>query len=574
MYEDYLANGLVYKEDYPSVNLFPSANKVLKQKKNQKKRKNYSKVKMKYASNTLLQNRSNIKDLQKQLKSLSTTSDNVSKNSSSILKGMENILGLTLIVSVALLSLKKYVDTKESVYSPEYAPDKEEHGDYGGRYKETDTTSKIKNKIIDEAQRQGVDSAWALSIAEQESHFNPKAKSSKGAIGIFQLMPKTAKWLGVKDPWNVDQNIQGGIKYLKWLDKYYKGDKWKATAAYNRGQGNIDKDLAKGLDADTYTNRTKVNGQSIGYAKSVFNKYDKYKGDVAELKKQAQKEAISKSKGTKNAGEKRKIYSGDKYHKDIVKIGGYSLYNPTLHDGGRRYIELSDRAESYLRDVGGSGIVTTGAEGKHSESGPITHKLGNKLDIQPLKGSSSKNIDYAKTAIPFIRNKNTAYINFESFTLADMKQIVSYIYSNAPELKSRCESSVKLEYMARKTKDEKTIYGYGKFLTSINTGNSRHLDIGILPNAYSKNQAKQEQKIAEKSANTIKAQKNNTILKTKDKKVKAKTKNTKKSNSTQKPIIVVQPKKQQKVSNNSMGSPSFKKKVQNDKDARKRATKY
>ncbi|NBT58182.1 lytic transglycosylase domain-containing protein, partial [bacterium] len=93
----------------------------------------------------------------------------------------------------------------------------------------------IASKIIEEAQKAGLDPNLALAVASSESGFNPEAKSEKNAIGVMQLLPSTAKSLNV-DPHDVDENIRGGIQYLKQnLDRF--GDVNKALAAYNSGPG-------------------------------------------------------------------------------------------------------------------------------------------------------------------------------------------------------------------------------------------------------------------------------------------------------------------------------------------------
>ena len=68
-------------------------------------------------------------------------------------------------------------------------------------------TQEIKNKIIKIAKKYGIDPKLALAVAKQESGYNPRAKSHVGAMGVFQLMPATAKGLGVKDAYNVEQKI-------------------------------------------------------------------------------------------------------------------------------------------------------------------------------------------------------------------------------------------------------------------------------------------------------------------------------------------------------------------------------
>lgn len=89
------------------------------------------------------------------------------------------------------------------------------------------------------AQKHGVPEDLFLRLVMQESRFNPKALSHKGAIGLAQLMPGTAKALGV-DPHDPQQNLEGGAKYLK--IQYRKFGDWRlALAAYNAGPGAVEK---------------------------------------------------------------------------------------------------------------------------------------------------------------------------------------------------------------------------------------------------------------------------------------------------------------------------------------------
>jgi hypothetical protein len=96
--------------------------------------------------------------------------------------------------------------------------------------------------LVDEiAQAEGVDIHLARAIIQAESAFNYKARSKAGALGLMQLMPSTAERFGVLDPFDPRQNISGGVKYLKWLHGYYEGDLHKVVAAYNAGEGAVNR---------------------------------------------------------------------------------------------------------------------------------------------------------------------------------------------------------------------------------------------------------------------------------------------------------------------------------------------
>ncbi|MGB7815833.1 MAG: transglycosylase SLT domain-containing protein [Methylotenera sp.] len=86
-----------------------------------------------------------------------------------------------------------------------------------------------------------VDSKLVLSIITAESNFKVSAKSNKSANGLMQIIPATAERFNVKNAFNASQNIKGGVAYLRWLLSYFRGDVTLAVAAYNAGEGAVDK---------------------------------------------------------------------------------------------------------------------------------------------------------------------------------------------------------------------------------------------------------------------------------------------------------------------------------------------
>jgi soluble lytic murein transglycosylase-like protein len=94
--------------------------------------------------------------------------------------------------------------------------------------------------IIDEAAaRHGVDSNLVRAVIKVESNFNPHAVSRKGAMGLMQLMPSTARSLQVGNPFDARENVDGGVRHLRQLLESFGGDVNKSVAAYNAGAGAV-----------------------------------------------------------------------------------------------------------------------------------------------------------------------------------------------------------------------------------------------------------------------------------------------------------------------------------------------
>lgn len=101
------------------------------------------------------------------------------------------------------------------------------------------TPSPYDDLIVASAQRNGLDPALLKGLIRAESDFDPDAGSGAGAVGLTQLMPGTAAALGVTDPRDPAQSIEGGAKYLKQQLDAFGGDVTKALAAYNAGPGAV-----------------------------------------------------------------------------------------------------------------------------------------------------------------------------------------------------------------------------------------------------------------------------------------------------------------------------------------------
>ena len=147
-----------------------------------------------------------------------------------------------------LLTNKKSKYSNLKVEKKTYYPDSNMHSysNWGGSESAVlPSYSKGKNSfdsiIRQAAQTHGVSEGLIKAVMHTESGFNSNARSPVGAQGLMQLMPATARRFNVSNSFDPQQNIFGGAKYLSWLMKRFKGNTNLALAAYNAGEGNVDK---------------------------------------------------------------------------------------------------------------------------------------------------------------------------------------------------------------------------------------------------------------------------------------------------------------------------------------------
>ena len=137
----------------------------------------------------------------------------------------------------------------------------------GNSYGSYSGNADVDSAINEMAEKYNLDPALVAAIAEQESGFNQSAQSEAGALGIMQLMPRTAEGLGV-DPSDLRGNLEGGAKYLRQMLDKYDGDVEKALAAYNAGPGSLDS-----VNGDI----SQLSGETQKYVPSVMERYNKFK---------------------------------------------------------------------------------------------------------------------------------------------------------------------------------------------------------------------------------------------------------------------------------------------------------
>jgi soluble lytic murein transglycosylase-like protein len=131
--------------------------------------------------------------------------------------------------------------------------------------------------IHEKADKYDVDPALVAAVMENESRFKPRAKSPVGARGLMQLMPRTGRWMGAKNLYDPEQNVEAGTKYLRYLNKRFDGNLKKTIAAYNAGEGNVRR--YKGVPPFRETR---------SYVKKVMTTYEQRK---KELEKYEQRES-------------------------------------------------------------------------------------------------------------------------------------------------------------------------------------------------------------------------------------------------------------------------------------------
>ena len=129
--------------------------------------------------------------------------------------------------------------------------------------------------IHEKAVKYDVDPALVAAVVETESRFRKGARSQVGAQGLMQLMPRTGRWMGARNLYDPEQNVDAGVKYIKYLSERFHGDLKKTIAAYNAGEGNVKR-----------YNGVPPFGETQQYVRKVLRSYRKRNEQLKEYNEQ------------------------------------------------------------------------------------------------------------------------------------------------------------------------------------------------------------------------------------------------------------------------------------------------
>jgi soluble lytic murein transglycosylase-like protein len=160
----------------------------------------------------------------------------------------------------------------------------------------------IQGKLKAACSRTGLDYNLVAALVEAESGFQPRIISKKGAIGLMQLLPETGRRFGCTDPWDMDENIEGGTNFLAYLHTLFSGDIPLMLAAYNAGENAVQK----------YSNKIPPYGETVRYVFNILGNYGRPK-----LVEEAKAKLASPS-------DYNKYYVPQKNHKPVFRT--YYMY--------------------------------------------------------------------------------------------------------------------------------------------------------------------------------------------------------------------------------------------------------
>lgn len=339
------------------------------------------------AQKYITQQRNYNKNMQKQLDGFQLTGLLLGKSLRLIVNTVKTEVGAILLGAAALVGIVAYLKNIDSMkYSQEYSGGYGESGLSQGKTSDKGVKALLQYEGFDEVavDREG-DGVLTIGHGHKGKDVKPGQKITRQqAIELFKrdLKPREdAVNRLVKVP--ITQNMFDAL----------------VSFTYNCGEGNF-----RNSDTLRLLNKKDYKGAAERMKTEYINKGTKFeKGLRARREKESAMFAtdIGADGKLKQPAINRKITGvtdtgAIRRYGNSTKVGNYTLQNPVAHDG-KYYIDLSERAEAYLRESGGKGIVTSGAEGNHGK-GTVSHGSGNKIDVVAAKNTNEEG---ALTAIPF-----------------------------------------------------------------------------------------------------------------------------------------------------------------------------
>lgn len=210
--------------------------------------------------------------LQTMLESMGKVEDDKINNKIMTTSVGEKLENLKLVLNNKESYNNKYWNSKLEISSNNKETTKVENTNKVDYSNMTDVKKEIYKSVDKYSKMYGVDKNLVLAVIKAESNFNPKCISSAGAMGVMQLMPVTAKEEGVTDPYNIDQNIRGGVSQLRKHLKRYNGNVEMALMGYNAGDGTVQRRGVK-TPSDIY----KMPKETQNYVPKVLKYYREFK---------------------------------------------------------------------------------------------------------------------------------------------------------------------------------------------------------------------------------------------------------------------------------------------------------